>query len=255
MIPTEWQSYSADVKRFARATACAAAAMLVVMIGGSLLVAGRWRAFDEYLLRAFRDAANPADAIGSRFVEIAVRDITALGGVVPLVLLVAGVAIYLLLQGHVRTAASRCRHELGRRGSVRSFERSDWAPPARYRSPPCARSLRQLSLGARNDVGSYLHDPRHHAGPSRAGPARPPLPARCLARIASHHRHQPSLSRCPLADRRRRRLAPGRTLGAARSACAGRGRRTRQVEVKLRSAISRRPLCRYRHARPAVRAA
>lgn len=104
MTPPGWQSYSADVKRFARAVALASAVLLVTMLAGSKLFAGRWSAFDEAMLLFFRVSGDPATPIGSRFVNIAVRDITALGGVVPLVLLVAFVAIYLLLQGHIRTA-------------------------------------------------------------------------------------------------------------------------------------------------------
>lgn len=104
MVPQHWQDYSAHVQRFARNTALAATALLALLLAGSRLLNGHWTAFDEGMVRFFRVTDDPSTPIGSRFVTIAVRDITALGGVVPLVLLVACVAIYLLLRGHRRTA-------------------------------------------------------------------------------------------------------------------------------------------------------
>lgn len=71
---------------------------------GSLVFAGHWRAFDEWMVKAFRSAADLSVPVGSRAVLIAVRDITALGGTLPLVLLVSAVATYLFLKRHIRTA-------------------------------------------------------------------------------------------------------------------------------------------------------
>ena len=70
----------------------------------SLTLAGHWRAFDEWMVRAFRTAGDLATPVGSRAVQIAVRDATALGGTMPLIVLIAVVAIYLLLKQHTRTA-------------------------------------------------------------------------------------------------------------------------------------------------------
>ncbi len=95
-------SRSAELTLIAFAATCLGAAALSLL--GSAAVAGHWRAFDEWMVLAFRSAADPGVPIGSRATLIAVRDITALGGTLPLILLVAIVAIYLLLNGHRRTA-------------------------------------------------------------------------------------------------------------------------------------------------------
>jgi len=71
----------------------------------SLVLRGHWRAFDEWLLTLFRNA-DLATPVGSRSIQIAVRDATALGGTMPLIALIAIVAIYLLLKNHKRTAAA-----------------------------------------------------------------------------------------------------------------------------------------------------
>lgn len=70
----------------------------------SLMVAGHWRAFDEWMVRAFRTAGDLATPVGSRAIQIAVRDATALGGTLPLIVLIAVVAIFLFLKQHTRTA-------------------------------------------------------------------------------------------------------------------------------------------------------
>lgn len=72
----------------------------------SILVAGHWRAFDEWMVKAFRSAADLSVPVGSRSTQIAVRDMTALGGTLPLVMLVSVVAIFLFLKNHQRTAAA-----------------------------------------------------------------------------------------------------------------------------------------------------
>lgn len=103
---TSWLVASRSVERALLAFAVAAAALLFVSMAASIVTRGHWRAFDEWLLRAFRTAADPAIPLGSRAVQIAVRDMTALGGTLPLVVLIAIVAIYLYLKGHWRTSAA-----------------------------------------------------------------------------------------------------------------------------------------------------
>lgn len=61
-------------------------------------------AFDVKIVRAFRNAADPAHGIGPPWLEIAVRDITALGGATVLGLILTAVVGFLLLQTRYRTA-------------------------------------------------------------------------------------------------------------------------------------------------------
>ena len=102
--PEFWPLLSGEAGWFARMVGIAAALLLVAMLSGSLLIGGHFGAFDEYLLRAFRVPGDPSDPIGPRFVEVAVRDVTALGGVLPMAMLVVLVSTYLYLQDHRRTA-------------------------------------------------------------------------------------------------------------------------------------------------------
>jgi undecaprenyl-diphosphatase len=60
---------------------------------------GETRAFDETILLAFRHAGDPADPIGPRWLEEAVRDFSALGSTGVLALLTAMIAGYLLIAG------------------------------------------------------------------------------------------------------------------------------------------------------------
>jgi len=61
-------------------------------------------AMDTAVLLAFREAGNPGDPIGPRWVEEAVRDLTSLGSMSVLVFLVLSVVGYLLLGRRVATA-------------------------------------------------------------------------------------------------------------------------------------------------------
>ena len=61
-------------------------------------------AFDRRILLWFRNPADPADPIGSRAFEEAMRDITALGGFACLLLIVVVAATSLLFFGKVRQA-------------------------------------------------------------------------------------------------------------------------------------------------------
>ncbi len=83
-----------------------------VLVAGLLLIGGVWafnaiadevhegetQAFDEWVLRQLREPNDPADPIGPSLVEEAARDITALGGVTVLLIVVASVSVALLLQ-------------------------------------------------------------------------------------------------------------------------------------------------------------
>ncbi|WP_082666251.1 phosphatase PAP2 family protein [Aureimonas sp. AU4] len=71
-------------------------------VGAFLAIAGEVRegdthAFDDAILLWFRKAGDPADPIGPRWVELAFRDITALGGMTVLTLITVTVAAYLAL--------------------------------------------------------------------------------------------------------------------------------------------------------------
>lgn len=59
---------------------------------------GDLRAFDEALLMALRVQGDPSDPIGSRQLEIAMRDITALGGVTVLSIVTGAVLVFLILR-------------------------------------------------------------------------------------------------------------------------------------------------------------
>lgn len=88
-----------------------------VLIGALLVVAAIWafaalagevregdtRAFDEWVLKALRDPADPSRPIGPWWLEEAARDVTALGSVTVLALVIASVLGFLLIQR--RTAA------------------------------------------------------------------------------------------------------------------------------------------------------
>lgn len=61
-------------------------------------------AFDETLLLAFRSAADPADPLGPRWLEEAVRDVTALGGYTILSIVTSATVIYLWMTRQLRLA-------------------------------------------------------------------------------------------------------------------------------------------------------
>jgi undecaprenyl-diphosphatase len=80
----------------------------VVVIGGLLLVfwliadevlEGEPSAFDRNVLLAFRAAGNPSDPIGPPWLQEAARDVTALGSVAFLTMVLLAVVGYLLLTG------------------------------------------------------------------------------------------------------------------------------------------------------------
>jgi undecaprenyl-diphosphatase len=65
---------------------------------------GETRAFDTAILLAFRNPAEPADPIGPRWVEQAVRDLTSLGSTVVLTLVTLAAVGYLLIERKSRLA-------------------------------------------------------------------------------------------------------------------------------------------------------
>ncbi len=91
----------------------AGALAILLLIAGALLafaelagevVEGDTRAFDESLLLALRSPADTADPIGPRWVEVAMRDLTSLGGTAVLTAVTLATLGYLLLAGKRATA-------------------------------------------------------------------------------------------------------------------------------------------------------
>ena len=89
-----------------------------VLLAGAIVAGGLWgfvelsevardtsaHAFDTRILLMFRTPGDPDNPIGPLWVEEAMRDITALGSASVLILITAGVVLYLLLTGR-RSAA------------------------------------------------------------------------------------------------------------------------------------------------------
>jgi undecaprenyl-diphosphatase len=67
---------------------------------------------DEQLLRALREPGDPSDPIGPHWLEVASRDVTALGGYAVLTLLVGLVAGYLAMERRYAAAALVLRSTL-----------------------------------------------------------------------------------------------------------------------------------------------
>ena len=85
----------------------AVSAVVLMLAGFGVLadevVEGSTLAFDRAVLLALRVPGNPADPIGPSWLEEGARDITALGSVAVLTLLVAVIAGHLMLVGKART--------------------------------------------------------------------------------------------------------------------------------------------------------
>jgi undecaprenyl-diphosphatase len=91
---------------------------LTIIILSTLVIGGIWlfvgvagevmegdtQAFDETLVLALRNPADRADPIGPLWLEEIGRDLTALGGVAMLTILVTSVVAFLFLQGTTRAA-------------------------------------------------------------------------------------------------------------------------------------------------------
>lgn len=84
-----------------------AAAVVLMLAGFGVLadevVEGSTLAFDRAVLLTLRVPGNPADPIGPSWLEEGARDITALGSVAVLSILVAIIAAHLMLIGRART--------------------------------------------------------------------------------------------------------------------------------------------------------
>lgn len=65
---------------------------------------GETHVFDESIILALRTPGNPDDPIGPPWFDLAVSDITSLGGFVVLTFIVLSVAIYLLMTGKWKNA-------------------------------------------------------------------------------------------------------------------------------------------------------
>jgi undecaprenyl-diphosphatase len=86
------------------ALVAAAVAYFLFELTGEVLEGGT-RAFDESVLLMLRDPSDPAMPIGPSWLTKMMVDITALGGVTVLTLLVTSVVVFLALRRKFRTAA------------------------------------------------------------------------------------------------------------------------------------------------------
>lgn len=89
----------------------------VILVSALVVVAGTWgfveladevnegstATIDEAVVRSLRDPANPGNPLGPGWVEEAMRDITGLGGVVVVAMVVVGTTGFLWLEGKTRT--------------------------------------------------------------------------------------------------------------------------------------------------------
>lgn len=74
------------------------AGLLTFLVVANAVGAGHARSFDERIMLALRNPADLADPIGPRFVESAVRDLTALGSYIVLTLLSLFVIAFFLMR-------------------------------------------------------------------------------------------------------------------------------------------------------------
>ncbi|MGR3323743.1 MAG: phosphatase PAP2 family protein [Pseudooceanicola sp.] len=81
-----------------------AGALSAFLALASEMVEGDLHAFDEAVLLALREPDDVTNALGGRQVEVAMRDLTALGGITVLTLISLTVLAFLLLRGKRATA-------------------------------------------------------------------------------------------------------------------------------------------------------
>lgn len=88
----------------ALATGGVAGLLLVFVLVAGWVADGTTTSIDHQIMVAFRTPGDMADPIGPKWLESAVRDVTALGSTVVLSFLVLSVAVFLWLTGQARTA-------------------------------------------------------------------------------------------------------------------------------------------------------
>ncbi|MEZ5785902.1 MAG: phosphatase PAP2 family protein [Xanthobacteraceae bacterium] len=86
------------------ALAVAAAALFGFFALVDEVIEGETHAFDEAVLRALRNPADSQDPVGPWWIEVMVRDLTALGSTTVLALITVAVVGYLLIDGKRATA-------------------------------------------------------------------------------------------------------------------------------------------------------
>jgi undecaprenyl-diphosphatase len=101
------------------ALAVAAAALLGFFVLVDEVVEGEMHAFDQAVLLALRNPADPQDPIGPWWLEVMIRDLTALGSTTVLALITTAVVGYLLIDGKRATALFVIVAVLG--GAIVSF--------------------------------------------------------------------------------------------------------------------------------------
>jgi undecaprenyl-diphosphatase len=140
------------------------ALMLTFGLVANEMSAGDTRAFDNAILMAMRNDANPRDPIGPGWFEEGVRDVTSLGSNAVLIIIVLGTCGFLWLsrahgasvlvlvlggwggrthtgaQRYVRPGPARCRVALSARADTQLPERSLRARGGHLPDARCARS-------------------------------------------------------------------------------------------------------------------
>lgn len=103
--PLRWMQWAGDHELVLLAGILGFAATIGLFIGLAALVSGDSIAsLDARIMLAFRADGNPEDPFGPSWLEESGRDLTALGGMICLFLLVAAAIVYLLLLSKWRTA-------------------------------------------------------------------------------------------------------------------------------------------------------
>jgi undecaprenyl-diphosphatase len=103
---------SRDIFEWLGARGLGVLVVLVIIVGGTYafveiaddVTEGETQEIDERIVLAMRNPLDPSDPLGPRWLEEAGRDITALGGVLVLALMTAGVIGHLILDGKRRSA-------------------------------------------------------------------------------------------------------------------------------------------------------
>lgn len=111
--------------------------VVILLIAGALwaflglaseMVEGDLHAFDETILMALRTPGDPTNPIGGTQVEVAMRDLTALGGVTVLTLISLAVMIYFLLKKQ-RASALFLAVAIGGGIAISSLAKSGFSRP------------------------------------------------------------------------------------------------------------------------------